>query len=60
MTKPTSDHGITLDEMSQEQPKDRERAQSATKTRPGRMPPKSPAHSEKDDELQPLREKSGF
>jgi hypothetical protein len=42
-----SDHGIVLDEKAQEQPKDKERAQKAEKT-------------QKDDELQPLREKSGF
>jgi hypothetical protein len=60
MTKQTSDHGITLDEMSHEQPKDKDRARTATKTKPGHMPPQNPAKSEKDDGLQPLREKSGF
>jgi hypothetical protein len=39
--------GIVLDEKGEEQPKDKKRARSAAKT-------------EKDDELQPLREKSGF
>ena len=39
--------GIVLDEKAQEQPADKDRAQKATKT-------------EKDDELQPLKEKSGF
>jgi hypothetical protein len=39
--------GIVLDEKGQEQPKDKKRAQSAAKT-------------ERDDELQPLKEKSGF
>jgi hypothetical protein len=51
MTKERSDHGIVLDEQSQEQPKDKDRAQTAHKT--DRAP-------QKDDELQPLREKSGF
>jgi hypothetical protein len=51
------DQGIVLDEKGQEQPKDKERARTAKKTRPGRMP-QQPV--EKDDELQPLREKSGF
>ncbi|MCK1395002.1 hypothetical protein [Bradyrhizobium sp. 1] len=51
--------GITLDEKAQEQPKDKERAQTAHKTEPGHMPPQ-PDQSGKDDELQPLREKSGF
>jgi hypothetical protein len=39
--------GVALDEKSQEQPIDKDRAQTAPKT-------------EKDDELQPLKEKSGF
>jgi hypothetical protein len=34
-----SDHGIILDDKSQEQPKDKERAQTVTKTKPGHMPP---------------------
>jgi hypothetical protein len=50
-------HGIVLDEKGQEQPKDKERARKANKTEPGRLP-QQPV--EKDDELQPLREKSGF
>jgi hypothetical protein len=54
-----SGHGIVLDEKSQEQPKDKdkERAQTAHKSEPGHMP-QQPV--KKDDELQPLREKSGF
>ncbi|QPF83890.1 hypothetical protein IC762_30190 [Bradyrhizobium genosp. L] len=36
----TSDHGITIDEKGQEQPKDKDRAQKATKTEPGHMPPR--------------------
>jgi hypothetical protein len=55
--KAKSSQGIVLDEKSQEQPKDRDRAQRARKSEPGYMP-QQPA--EKDDELQPIREKSGF
>jgi hypothetical protein len=47
MPKAEKRQGIVLDEKGQEQPADKERAQKATQT-------------EKDDELQPLREKSGF
>ena len=50
-------HGIVLDEKGQEQPKDKERARTANQTKPGHMP-QQPV--KKDDELQPLREKSGF
>jgi hypothetical protein len=55
--KDKSSQGIILDEKSQEQPADKERAQKASKTLPGNMPDQ---RVEKDDELQPLREKSGF
>jgi hypothetical protein len=48
MAKDKSSQGIVLDEKSQGQPKDKERAQKAART------------EQKDDELQPLREKSGF
>ena len=34
-----SDHGIVLDEKLQEQPKDKERPQRVTKTKPGDTPP---------------------
>jgi hypothetical protein len=47
MPKEEKRQGIVLDEKAQEQPVDKDRAQKATKT-------------EKDDELQPLKEKSGF
>ena len=57
MQKDKSSQGIVLDEKSQEQPADKERAQTASKTKPGHMPDQ---RVEKDDELQPLREKSGF
>jgi len=50
-------HGIVLDEKGQEQPADKERARTANKTQPGHMP-QQPENT--DDELQPLREKSGF
>jgi hypothetical protein len=55
--------GITRDEKVQEQPRDKARAQTAHKTEPGHMPPQpgqKPDQSDEDDELQPLREKSGF
>lgn len=57
MQNDKSSQGIVLDEKSQEQPKDKERAQTPRKSEPGHMPPQPPR---KDDELQPLREKSGF
>ena len=57
MQKDKSSQGIVLDEKSQEQPRDKERAQTAHKSAPGHTPPQP---VEKDDELQPLREKSGF
>jgi hypothetical protein len=56
MQNDKSSQGIVLDEKSQEQPKDKERAQKVHQSEPGHMP-QQPA---KDDELQPLREKSGF
>lgn len=49
--------GIVLDEKNQEQPKDKERAQTAHKTEPGHMPHQP---VKEDDALQPTREKSGF
>jgi hypothetical protein len=55
--KDKSSQGIVLDEKSHEQPKDKDRAQKAHKSEPGHMP-QQPV--EKDDELQPLRERSGF
>jgi hypothetical protein len=48
MAKEKHDQGIVLDEKSQEQPRDKKRARSAAKT------------EDKDDELQPVRETSGF
>jgi hypothetical protein len=57
MQKDKSSQGIVLDEKSQEQPKDKERARTAHQSGPGHRP-QQPA--EEDDELQPLREKSGF
>ncbi len=52
--------GITPDEKAQEQPKGKERARTGRKTEPGHMPPQPDQRSDKDHELQPLREKSGF
>jgi hypothetical protein len=56
--KDKSSQGIVLDEKSQEQPKDKDRAQKAHKSEPGHHMPQQPV--KEDDELQPLREKSGF
>jgi hypothetical protein len=53
MSKEKKGHGIVLDDKGQEQPSDKDRAQTAHKTEP-EQPTKN------DDELQPLREKSGF
>jgi hypothetical protein len=52
MPKDEKKQGIVLDEKAQEQPADKDRAQTATKT--------NKANKTKEDELQPLREKSGF
>ena len=43
------DQGIDLDEQAQEQPKDKERVQTAHKTDQGKMPPQK---VEQDDEPQ--------
>jgi hypothetical protein len=56
MPKDKEGQGIVLDRKGQEQPADKERAQTATEAEPGHMP----SQAEKDDELQPLKEKSGF
>ena len=57
MQKDKSSQGIVLDEKAQEQPKDKERAQTVHRSEPGHE--QRPSMKE-DDELQPLREKSGF
>jgi hypothetical protein len=57
MQKDKSSQGIVLDEQAQEQPKDKERAQTAHKSEPDPIPPQP---VKPDDELQPLKEKSGF
>ncbi len=57
MQKDKSSQGIVLDEKSQEQPVDKERAQTAHKSDSGHVPHQP---IEKDDELQAVREKSGF
>jgi hypothetical protein len=53
MPKDKKGHGIVLDDKGQEQPMDKDRAQTAHKTEPEQL-------IKNDDELQPLREKSGF
>jgi hypothetical protein len=57
MQKDKSSQGIVLDEKSEKQAADKERAQKASKTKPGHMPDQ---RVENEDELQPLKEKSGF
>jgi hypothetical protein len=60
MAKQTSDHGITLDEKAQEQPTDKDRAQTAATTETSHGASRATRKEDSDDELQPLREKSGF
>ena len=55
--KDKSSQGIVLDEKAQEQPKDKERAQTVHKSGPAH---RTQQPVKEDDELQPLREKSGF
>ena len=55
--KDKSSQGIVLDEKAQEQPKDKKRAQTVHQSEPDHRP-QQPVKD--DDELQPLREKSGF
>ena len=57
MQKDKTSQGIVLDEKAQEQPKDKKRAQAVHQSELGRRPQRP---IEKDDELQPLREKGGF
>jgi hypothetical protein len=57
MPRDKEGHGIVLDDKGQEQPADKNRAQTASKAEPGHMPPQP---DKKDDEVQPLKEKSGF
>ena len=52
MPKHKQGHGIVLDDKGQEQPADKDRAQKADKNH---VPPQP-----EEDELQPLKEKSGF
>jgi hypothetical protein len=56
MPKDKEGQGIVLDKKAQEQPADKERAQTANKVERGHMP----SQPKKEDELQPLKEKSGF
>jgi hypothetical protein len=58
--KDKSSQGIVLDEKAQEQPKDKERAQTVHTSEPGHRPQQPVKPVKEDDELQPLREKSGF
>ena len=55
--KDKSSQGIVLDEKAQEQPKDKERAQTVHKSESSHKPLQP---VKEDDELQPSREKSGF
>jgi hypothetical protein len=50
MPKNKEGHGIVLDKQGQEQPADKDRAQTANKAEPGHMPPQP--------EKEPLKEKS--
>lgn len=56
MSRNKAGQGIVTDDKGQEQPADKDRAQTAHKTEPDH----ARAQREKDDEIQPLREKSGF
>lgn len=56
MSRNKEGHGIVTDDKGQEQPNDKERAQTAHKTEPGH----TPKRPDKDDEMQSTREKSGF
>ena len=57
MQKDKTSQGIVLDEKAQEQPKDKKRAQTVHQSELDHRPQRP---KEKDDELQPLREESGF
>ena len=48
MPRDKEGHGIILDDKGQEQPTDKDRAQTAQKTEPGRMP-SQPVKQEKPD-----------
>jgi hypothetical protein len=50
MPKNKERHGIVLDRQGQEQPADKDRAQTANKAEPGHMPPQP--------EKEPLKEES--
>jgi hypothetical protein len=56
MTKRKEDQGPVRDEKSQQQPKDRDRAQTAHKTEPGHMPPQP---TTKRDDAPSVRRESG-
>jgi hypothetical protein len=56
MPKNKEGHGIVLDEMGQEQPQDKDRAQQ----KPNHMTPQPTRKEKSDDAMQPTREKSDF
>ncbi|QPF83921.1 hypothetical protein IC762_30375 [Bradyrhizobium genosp. L] len=56
MSRNKAGQGIVTDDKGQEQPSDKDRAQTAGKGELDRVP----KESDKDDEMQPTREKSGF
>ena len=56
MTKRKEDQGPVRDEKSQQQPKDRDRGQTAHKTEPGHMPPQP---TTKRDDAPSVRRESG-
>ena len=56
MSRNTEGHGVVTDDKGQEQPNDKDRAQTAQQT-PRRHASRRP---DKDDDMQPTREKSGF
>ena len=56
MSRNKEGHGFVTDDKGQEQPNDKDRAQTAQQT----PRPHPPRQSDKDDEMQPTREKSGF
>jgi hypothetical protein len=58
MAKTASNHGIVLDEKAQEQPADKDRAQTSNKPMPSKA--SSEPKRQDEDDLQPLRDKSGF
>jgi hypothetical protein len=56
MPKDKEGHGIVLDDKGQEQPADKKRAETANNAQPDH----EPSQPKNENELQPLKEKSGF